>query len=189
LGCFFPELLSSACFFENYERSPKFWAAFFQQISFYIHTFWQIMARVLHFEHFFFWSATPCASPPAWPSIFSDYSFWVHHLFNQYDWHLLAHAISTDFSTARQCLSKRTNVFFCYGSNSTPLFWAIFSQTHLVALLVCEDNERQTSVLNLAFRRLFRNRRKNLKHKTSSRVDVLRSLISAIIFYFLGSML
>jgi hypothetical protein len=27
----------------------------------------------------FFWSATPCASPPPCPSIFPDYSFLVHH--------------------------------------------------------------------------------------------------------------
>jgi hypothetical protein len=32
---------------------------------------------------------TPCASPPPWPYIFSDYSFWVHHLINQDDRHLL----------------------------------------------------------------------------------------------------
>jgi hypothetical protein len=58
--------------------------------------------------NFFFWSATPCASPPPWPSIFSDYSFWVHHLVNQDDRQLLAHAMASDFSVAWQCLSKRT---------------------------------------------------------------------------------
>jgi hypothetical protein len=35
-------------------------------------------------------SATPCASPPPLPSIFSNYSFWVHHLVNRDDQHLLA---------------------------------------------------------------------------------------------------
>jgi hypothetical protein len=54
------------------------------------------------------------------PPFFSDYSFWVHHLVNPDDWHLLAHAKASDFSVAWQCLSKRT-MFFCYGSNSTPL--------------------------------------------------------------------
>jgi hypothetical protein len=60
---------------------------------------------------FFFWgggSATPCASPPPWPSIFSDYSFWVHHRVNQYDRQLLAHALPSDFLVARQYLSNRT---------------------------------------------------------------------------------
>jgi hypothetical protein len=55
-----------------------------------------------------FWSATPCASPPPWPSIFSDYSFWVHHLVNRDDRQLLAHAMASDFSVPWQCLSKRT---------------------------------------------------------------------------------
>jgi hypothetical protein len=43
----------------------------------------------------FFGSATPCASPPPWPPIFSDYSFWVHHLVNQDDRQLLAHAMAS----------------------------------------------------------------------------------------------
>jgi hypothetical protein len=53
-------------------------------------------------------SATPCAFPPPWPSIFSNYSFWVHHLVNLDDRQILAHAMASDFSVARQCLSKRT---------------------------------------------------------------------------------
>jgi hypothetical protein len=68
---------------------------------------------------FFFWSATPCASPPPLHSIFSDYSFRVHHLVNQDNRQLLAHAMASDFSVAWKCLSKRT-IGFCYGSNSTP---------------------------------------------------------------------
>jgi hypothetical protein len=32
----------------------------------------------------------------------------VHHLVNWDDWHLLAHAMASDFSAAWQCLSKRT---------------------------------------------------------------------------------
>jgi hypothetical protein len=56
----------------------------------------------------FFWSATPCASPPPRTSIFSNYSFWVHHLVNQDDRHILANAMALDFSVAWQCLSKRT---------------------------------------------------------------------------------
>jgi hypothetical protein len=45
-------------------------------------------------------------SPP-----FSNFSFWVHHLVNWDDRHLLAHAMASDFSVAWLCLSKRTNVF------------------------------------------------------------------------------
>jgi hypothetical protein len=45
------------------------------------------------------------------PPFFSNYSFWVHHLVNRYDRHLLAHAMASDFSVAWQCLSKRTIVF------------------------------------------------------------------------------
>jgi hypothetical protein len=48
---------------------------------------------------YFFLSATPCASPtPPQPSIFSNYSFWVHHLVNRDDPQLLAHAMASDFS-------------------------------------------------------------------------------------------
>jgi hypothetical protein len=53
-------------------------------------------------------SATPCASPPSRPSIFSNYSFWVHHPANRDDRHLLAHAMVSDFLVAWQFLSKRT---------------------------------------------------------------------------------
>jgi hypothetical protein len=42
------------------------------------------------------------------PPFFSDYSFWVHHLVNWDDQHLLANAMASDFSVAWQCLSKRT---------------------------------------------------------------------------------
>jgi hypothetical protein len=57
---------------------------------------------------FFGGSATPCASPPRWPSIFSDHSFWIHHPVHQDDRHLLAHAVASDFSATWQFLSKRT---------------------------------------------------------------------------------
>jgi hypothetical protein len=60
---------------------------------------------------FLFGSATPSASPPLWPSIFSDYSFWVHRLVNWDGRHLLAHAMASDFSVAWQCLWMRTIVF------------------------------------------------------------------------------
>jgi hypothetical protein len=72
----------------------------------------------------FFWSVTPCASPPPpRPSIFLFWLFFfrLHHLVNRDDRHLFAHAMASDFSGTRQCLSKRTIVFFCYVSNSTPL--------------------------------------------------------------------
>jgi hypothetical protein len=50
-------------------------------------------------------STAPCASPPPWPSIFSNYSFLAHHPVNRDDWHLLAHAMTSDFSVAWQFLS------------------------------------------------------------------------------------
>jgi hypothetical protein len=40
-------------------------------------------------------SATPCASPPPRPTIFSDYSFLAHHLANRDDQHFLAHAMAS----------------------------------------------------------------------------------------------
>jgi hypothetical protein len=44
-------------------------------------------------------SATPCASPPPpRPTIFSYYSFWIHHPVNRDDRHLLAHAMASVFS-------------------------------------------------------------------------------------------
>jgi hypothetical protein len=49
-------------------------------------------------------SATSCASPKPRPSIFTDYSFWVHHLVNWDDQQFLAHAMASDFSVAWQCL-------------------------------------------------------------------------------------
>jgi hypothetical protein len=52
-------------------------------------------------------SATPCAVLPPWPSIYSDYSFCVHHPANFDDWHLLAHAMASDFSVAWQFFLKR----------------------------------------------------------------------------------
>jgi hypothetical protein len=45
------------------------------------------------------------------PPFFSDYSFQFHHPANRDDWHLLAHAMASDFSVAWRCLSKRTIVF------------------------------------------------------------------------------
>jgi hypothetical protein len=66
----------------------------------------------------FFLSATPCASPPPWPSIFSNYSFGIHQPVNQDDQRLLAHAMASDFSVAWQFLSKRTIIFFV--TDQTP---------------------------------------------------------------------
>jgi hypothetical protein len=51
----------------------------------------------------FFGSATPCASPPG-PSIFSDYSLLACHPVNRDDWHLLAHAMASDFTVAWQTI-------------------------------------------------------------------------------------
>jgi hypothetical protein len=68
---------------------------------------------------------------------FPDYSFGVYHPFNWVD---LAHAMASDFSVAWQFLSKRTIVFFCYGSNSTPQ-WNHFFFVKNAA--VCCDNQSQ----------------------------------------------
>jgi hypothetical protein len=58
--------------------------------------------------------ATPCASPPPRPSIFSNYFFLVvHHPVNWDDRHLLAHAMASDFTVARQ-VSQREQLFFRY---------------------------------------------------------------------------
>jgi hypothetical protein len=56
----------------------------------------------------FFGSATPCSSPPHWPSIFSDYSFCVHRLVNQDGRHLLVSAMAFDLSVTWQFLSLST---------------------------------------------------------------------------------
>jgi hypothetical protein len=50
---------------------------------------------------------------------FSDHSFCVHYPVNRDDRHLLAHAMVSDFSVARQ-FSQREQLFFCYGSKSMP---------------------------------------------------------------------
>jgi hypothetical protein len=41
-------------------------------------------------------------------ALFSDYSFWVHHLVNRDDRHLLAHAMASDFSVAWQFQRDQT---------------------------------------------------------------------------------
>jgi hypothetical protein len=46
--------------------------------------------------------------------------FLVHHLVNRNDWHLLAHAMASDFLVAWQCLSKRTIVFFVMDETPRP---------------------------------------------------------------------
>jgi hypothetical protein len=61
-------------------------------------TFLNILLIMLaQFSIVFGGPVTPCASPPPRPSIFSDYSFWVHHLFNRDDWHLLAQPHDSQF--------------------------------------------------------------------------------------------
>jgi hypothetical protein len=47
-------------------------------------------------------TATPCASSPPRLSIFSDFSFLVHHPVNQDDRHLIARAIASDFTVEWQ---------------------------------------------------------------------------------------
>jgi hypothetical protein len=47
-------------------------------------------------------ATTHCAFPPPTPFILSDYSFFVHHPVNRDDRQLLAHAMASDFTVARQ---------------------------------------------------------------------------------------
>jgi hypothetical protein len=47
----------------------------------------------------------------------SNYAFLVHHPVNWDDWHLLAHAMASDFAVAWQN-SQREQLIFRYGSNS-----------------------------------------------------------------------
>jgi hypothetical protein len=65
-------------------------------------------------KKFFLGSATPCASPPTRPSIFTDYSFLDPPPVNWDDRYLLANAMASDFTLA--ILSERIIVFFYYGS-------------------------------------------------------------------------
>jgi hypothetical protein len=55
-----------------------------------------------------FWVSNPLCLSSSSALHFSDYSFWVQHLVNRDDQHLLAHAMASDFSVAKKCLSKRT---------------------------------------------------------------------------------
>jgi membrane-associated phospholipid phosphatase len=78
--------------------------------------------------------ATPLASPPPQPSIFSNQSFLIHHLVNWDDRHLLTHTMASDFSAAWQ-FSQREEVVISYGSISTPNLVTdqipqIYSQKH-----------------------------------------------------------
>jgi hypothetical protein len=73
----------------------------------------------------FFWgggAATPYASPPRQPSIFSDYSFCVHHPVNRDDQHLLARAMASDFSVTWKCFYF---LFFMpsFSSGCTHMYW------------------------------------------------------------------
>jgi hypothetical protein len=54
------------------------------------------------------------------PLFFSHYLYQVHHLVNQDDQHLLAHAMASDFSVAWQCLSKRTVGFLVTDQTPRP---------------------------------------------------------------------
>jgi hypothetical protein len=94
-------------------------------------TFWEPFVAKILISYFFFGggeegSATPCASPPPCPSIFSNYSFWVHHPVNRDDRHLLAFAMASDFSAAWQFLLKRIIDFLLHIKLHT-LNFAIFN--------------------------------------------------------------
>jgi hypothetical protein len=62
----------------------------------------------------YFWgSLTLCASPPPWASIFSDYSFWVHHFVNWDDGHSL-HMQWPLTSQSHGSVSPREQLVFCW---------------------------------------------------------------------------
>jgi hypothetical protein len=73
----------------------------------------------------------PYVSPATLPSIFSDYSLWVHHSVNWDDRHLRAHAMASDFSVAWQFLSKRTV--------RSPILWAAFYHSKSYVLFLAEN--------------------------------------------------
>jgi hypothetical protein len=50
---------------------------------------------------------------------FSNYSFCIHHLVNQDDRHLLAHAMASDFSVAWE-FSQREQLFFAMDQTQRP---------------------------------------------------------------------
>jgi hypothetical protein len=52
--------------------------------------------------------------------------FWVHHLFNQDDRHLLAHAMASDFSAAWQC--KKKVLWVCFRGIRCKMFQAQVNQ-------------------------------------------------------------
>jgi hypothetical protein len=67
----------------------------------------------------------PCAYPPPQPSILSDYYFLVHHPVNRDEWHILAHAMASDFTVTWQ-FSQREQLFF--------FFFFILDQTRRLLL-------------------------------------------------------
>jgi hypothetical protein len=53
----------------------------------------------------FFWVSDPlCLSSYSALHFFPIYSFWVHHLVNRDERHLLAHAMASDFSAHPVCM-------------------------------------------------------------------------------------
>jgi hypothetical protein len=73
----------------------------------------------------FFWSANPCASPLPQPAIlifFQLFFFRIHHPVNRDDRHLLAHAMTSDFSKSHGSSSQKGQLVFHYRSNSMPEF-------------------------------------------------------------------
>jgi hypothetical protein len=70
--------------------------------------------------------ATPCAFLPPWPSIFSDYSFLVHHPVNRDDQHLLTHAMASDFTVA-----------WHYSQREQLVLVVVFPETGFLFLALC----------------------------------------------------
>jgi hypothetical protein len=68
------------------------------------------MLRSLGLNALFGGSATPCASPPPQPTIFSNYSILAYRPVNRDDWHLFAHPVTSDF-TVHGSFSHREQLF------------------------------------------------------------------------------
>jgi hypothetical protein len=63
----------------------------------------------------------PCASPPPWPSIFSNYSFFLSTPLLTVTCGISLHVQWPLTSQWHGSFLKENNCCFCYGSNSTPL--------------------------------------------------------------------
>jgi hypothetical protein len=113
-------------------QKRQFFAEFFSENIFKNHNIGPRVGDFLPNGRLFtfggFWSATSCASPPPLPSIFSDYSFLVHHPVNRGDLYLLTFVMASDYSVSRQFSRREKIVFSLWIKHHTQLgFFSNFS--------------------------------------------------------------